>query len=435
MSMQKRVTEGFAERFGDAPAFVVRAPGRVNLIGEHTDYNDGFVLPMAIDRAVWMAVRPRHDHRVLAHSIDLEQASLFSLGHLERGGRGWVEYGKGVAWALQEAGYRLGGWEGVITGDVPIGAGLSSSAAMEMAAARAFCAVSGLTWNPSAMALLGQRAEDGWVGVHCGVMDQMISAGGVAGHALLIDCRTLESEPVPLPSGTAVLVLDTSTRRGLVDSAYNERRAECEAAARELGVTALRDISLERLEAIAGARLGWKATHASHLQGGETSPSDWLAGEIIYRRARHVVSENTRTLAAAEAMRRHDAAALGRLMAASHDSLRVDFEVSSPELNAMVACASREPACYGARMTGAGFGGCAVALIGAADDEGAGNEPDTALAPALPLEVRGGRPAERIAACYQQATGIAPAVYVCQATSGAEVVETHLPETSGLSRR
>ena len=376
-----RVAAAFAQRFGGAPQFVVRAPGRVNLIGEHTDYNEGFVLPMAIDRAVWIALRTRSDRRVLAHSLDMPYQADFSLDSLERGGPVWHEYLKGISWALQEAGYVLQGWEGMLAGDVPIGAGLSSSAAMEMAVARAFCAVSGWTWSAPAMALLGQRAESRWVGVNCGIMDQMISAVGRAGHALLIDCRTLETELVPLPPGTTVLVLDTSTRRGLVDSAYNERRAQCDAAAQTLGAAALRDVRLDQLAAAAERR---------------------LLDEITYRRARHVVTENARTLEAATAMRRLDASTLGRLMVASHESLRDDFEVSSPELNAMVACALGEPGCYGARMTGAGFGGCAVALA------------DSGAAQAL---------AGRVAACYREGTGRVPSVYVCEAIDGAGLVE------------
>jgi galactokinase len=386
--LQRRVTREFQRHFDTPPDFVVRAPGRVNLIGEHTDYNDGFVLPMAIDRAVWIALRPRGDERVVGHSLDFDTTAAFSLEDVRidradfdahRSTTGWGEYLKGVAWALQEAGYALRGWEGVVAGDVPIGAGLSSSAALEMATARVFAVTSGLRWDPTAMAKIGQRAENEWVGVNCGIMDQMISAAGVAGHALLIDCRSLETRPVPLPPGTAVAVLDTATRRGLVDSAYNERRAQCEAAARFFGVPALRDVSASQFEA-------W----ADRLD------------DLTHRRARHVVTEDARTLEAAEAMRRGDATALGELMDASHVSLRDDFEVSSDELNAMVACAQRQESCYGARMTGGGFGGCAVALIRAGDAHAF---------------------ADIVATCYQAATGVTPNVYVCVGTNGAEVVE------------
>ena len=377
VSLYSLVIQEFERCCGTSPALVVRAPGRVNLIGEHTDYNDGFVLPMAIDRAVWIALRSRDDQRVVCTSLDLHQTAEFPLAGLTRGS-GWGEYLKGVAWALQEAGHPLQGWEGVLASDVPVAAGLSSSAALEMATARVFAAVSGLLWDATAMAKLGQRAENQWVGVNCGIMDQTISAAGLAGHALLIDCRSLETQPVPLPPETAVVVLDTATRRGLVDSAYNERRAQCEAAARFFGVPALRDVSIAQFEA-----------QAEHLD------------DLTRHRARHVVTENARTLEAVMAMRQGDAAVMGHLMDASHTSLRDDFEVSSAELNAMVECARQQDGCYGARMTGAGFGGCAVALVRA----------DAAHTFAA-----------AVAACYQAATGITPNVYVCAATNGAEVV-------------
>jgi len=379
MSLEQRVVQAFERRFAASPDFVVRAPGRVNLIGEHTDYNDGFVLPMAIDRAIWIALRPRDDDEVHVHSLEFSDSISFPLDALENTKSGWSEYLKGVAWSLQEAGYALQGWEGVVAGDVPRGAGLSSSAALELAAARAFaCAAPALPWAPKEIARLCQRAENEWVGVQCGIMDQMISAAGQADHALLIDCRSLETEAVPLPPGTVAVVLDTATRRGLVDSLYNERRAQCEAAAAFFGVPALRDVSVEQFRARAQA-----------------------LDEVKRRRARHVVTENARTVRAVEMMRRGDADALGRLMDASHASLRDDFEVSSDELDQMVACARREEGCYGARMTGAGFGGSAVALV------------DEDAAEAF---------AEAVAACYRAATGIAPAVTICTATAGAEVV-------------
>jgi galactokinase len=370
--------KAFHERFQSPPAFVVRAPGRVNLIGEHTDYNEGFVLPLAIDRAVWIALRPRADRRVVIHSLDFADTATFALDDLKRGKEGWAEYVQGVAWAMQADGQTLGGWEGVLAGDVPVGAGLSSSAALELAVARAFATVSALPWDAAAMARLGQRAENEWVGVRCGIMDQMISAAGRAGHALLIDCRSLDMEAVPFPLKTAVIILDTATRRGLVDSAYNERRRQCEAAARAFGVSALRDVS--------GARF--------------QSESDRL-DDLTRRRARHVVTENERTLQAAEAMRRGDAVTVGRLMNASHDSLRDDFAVSSRELDVMVECGRAHPACFGIRMTGAGFGGCAVALIHGEQAEAFASD---------------------VAAGYQSATGIVPVLYVCTASDGAAVV-------------
>jgi galactokinase len=379
MSLRARVTDAFRSRYGSLPALVVRAPGRVNLIGEHTDYNDGFVFPMAIDRAAWIALRPREDGRVVATSLDFDETREFELGRLgKKETDGWIEYLKGTAWALLGAGHVLKGFEGVVAGDVPLGAGLSSSASIEMATARALAAVSGLRWEPAPMALLGQKAENKWVGVNCGIMDQLISAAGVEDKALLIDCRSLETQAVPLPKGTVVVVLDTATRRGLVDSAYNERRAQCEAAAKLFGVKALRDVTSAQLAARAR----------------ELDPT-------TLKRARHVVTEDERTLLAAEAMKADDAKRLGRLMDESHQSLRHDFEVTNDGLNTMVDEARKAPGCFGARMTGAGFGGCAVALVAADRSE------------AFVGQVEAG---------YRKATGLDPKVYVCRATNGAEVV-------------
>lgn len=386
----------FTKHFGQSPRRVIRAPGRVNLIGEHTDYNDGFVLPLAINRAAWIALRPRDDRRVSVFSVDYNETREFSLDDLrneKNENAGWIEYLKGTAWSLQDAGLALTGWEGVLQGDVPLGAGLSSSAALEMATARAFAAVGNLDWNPATMAKLGQRAENKWVGVNCGIMDQLISAAGRENHALLIDCRSLDCQSVPFPAGVAVVVLDTSTRRGLVDSAYNERRSQCEAAAKFFNVTALRDVTMKQFEQMTGATDVSVCRACCGKNGGLDA--------LTRRRALHVIGENDRTVEAAAAMRRGDAVELGRLMNESHRSLRDDYEVSSDALNAMVECASAHPACFGARMTGAGFGGCAMALIRAdvADDFVA-----------------------KTAVAYQQKTGHKPAVYVCQATNGAEVV-------------
>ncbi|MCP3141575.1 galactokinase [Pyxidicoccus xibeiensis] len=378
MTLREQVEQDFHKRFGAAPTAVVRAPGRVNLIGEHTDYNDGFVLPIAIDREVWIALRPREDRRVVVHSLDYGASLSFELGPLSRTGTEWGEYLKGVAWALQEAGHTLKGWEGVMSGDVPRGAGLSSSAAVELATQRAFATVSGLPWQPAAMALLGQRVENQWMGLHTGIMDQMIVAGGRKGHALLIDCRDLKLQPVPVPAGAVVVVLDTGTRRGLVDSAYNERRSQCEAAARFFGVKALRDVDAETF-----------------------SKREHELDALVRRRARHVITENDRTVHAAEAMRAGDLVRLGRLMDASHDSLRDDFEVTNEALDTIVKLARAEPGCFGARMTGAGFGGCAVALVAPAQAE---------------AFVRS------VHAKYTQATGNTPQCYVCQAADGASVV-------------
>lgn len=378
MNLQQQVITAFEERFTASPAVIIRAPGRVNLIGEHTDYNDGFVLPMAIDRAAWIALRRRNDRDVKVYSIDYSEQSDFSLDNFEKSPSSWIDYLKGIAWALEDAGYQSQGWEGVVVGDVPIGAGLSSSAALELAFLRAFAIVSGHVWEPPKMALLAQRAENKWVGVNCGIMDQMISAAGREDHALLIDCRSLETQLAPLPQGTVVVILDTGTRRGLVDSAYNERRKQCETAAHYFGVSALRDVSM--------------ATFQAEGHG---------LDEITRRRARHVISENERTLRAREAMTANDPATLGTLMNASHDSLRDDFEVSNDALNIMVTIAREQEGCYGARMTGAGFGGCAVALVAAPT----ANEFT-----------------EAVSQRYRQQTGLQPAIYVCRAANGAEII-------------
>jgi galactokinase len=382
-SVRERVVREFDRRFGEAPTFLARAPGRVNLIGDHTDYNEGFVLPMAIDRAAWIALRPRDDARVTAYSLDFKQSIAFDITDEERHGGGWHEYMRGIAWALRHSGTvsaPVRGWDGVVAGDVPLGAGLSSSAALELATARAFAGVSGLPWHPAEMARLAQRAENDWVGVNCGIMDQLISAAGEQDHALLIDCRSLQTRAVPLPGDASVVVLDTATRRGLVDSAYNERRAQCEAAARFFGVRALRDVDLATFSARSGG-----------------------LDPVTRRRAQHVVTENARTLAAAVALEGGDLRTVGALMNESHASLRDAFEVSRPELDAMVAVARDQPGCFGARMTGAGFGGCAVALVDVA---------------------RTGEYAGVVARDYQKAVGLTPAVYLCSAAAGASLEST-----------
>ena len=379
MSLAGKVKKHFIAEFAADPAFIVRAPGRVNLIGEHTDYNDGFVFPMAIDRAAWIALRPRADNRVLAISLDMRDRREFALNDLHPPTKvAWIDYLIGVAWVLRERGYALRGWEGIVSGDVPIGSGLSSSAALELATARAFHCVSAFEWDPAAMALACQKAENEWLGVNCGIMDQMISAAGLEDRALLIDCRSLEADSAPLPAGAAVVILDTGTRRGLVDSAYNERREQCEAAARHFGLPALRDIDSVVF-----------AERAHELDA------------LSRQRARHVITENERALRARDAMNAGDAAILGKLMIESHVSLRDDFAVSSPALDAIVECAKADESCFGARMTGAGFGGCAVALV-----EADGAEDFV----------------ERVRKCYIAATGNQPALYVTRASQGAETV-------------
>jgi galactokinase len=320
---------------------MVRSPGRVNLIGDHTDYNDGFVLPLAIDRAVWIALRPRRDRMVRAWTELMDETVEFSLDSLARGG-GWVAYLQGVANELLHLGDELIGWDGVIASDIPSGAGLSSSAALELGVARAFANASGLNWDPVNAALLCQRAENDWVGMSCGIMDQLICSVGEVDRAMLIDCRDLSRREVRLPDSVAVVVLDTGTRRDLVDSMYNERRESCEAVAHLFGVRALRDLSMERLDSDRGK-----------------------LGAVAYRRARHVISENARTVEMAERLAGNHVIEAGRLMSQSHISLRDDFEVSSPLLDAMTAAALASLGCHGARMTGGGFGGSCVALVAA----------------------------------------------------------------------
>ena len=378
MILKEKMVTLFKTQFGTEPTAIVRAPGRVNLIGDHTDYNDGFVLPMAIDRAVWIALQPLPCPEVVLHSLEFGETVQFALTDWQHETAVWGDYVKGVAWALRQAGYALHGWQGVLASDVPIGAGLSSSAALELATARAFAAVADWTWQATPMALIGQQAENEWVGMNCGIMDQLISAEGVAGHALLIDCRSLALRSVPLPPKTAVVILDTVTRRGLVDSAYNERRQQCETAVGYFGVVALRDVTLAQLQA--------KATQLDKL---------------VYRRARHVITENKRTVQAAKAMAQGDATWLGQLMSKSHMSLRDDFEVTNDGLNAIVACAQQQPGCYGARMTGGGFGGCAVALV---QQKSVTDFVKT------------------VYDCYQQQMMLEPQIYVCTPTQGAEQI-------------
>lgn len=371
----------FKTYFNANPEFIVRAPGRVNLIGEHTDYNDGFVLPMAIDRAVWIALSPRADSQVRIRSLDLETDSAFDLHSLTKG-EGWAEYPKGVAYELQKAGHVLKGFDAVMTGDVPSGAGLSSSAAVELATARAFATICNITWDAAQMAKLSQKAENEWVGVNCGIMDQMASAASKEGYALFLDCRTLEYQHAPLPKNISVVILDTSTRRGLVDSAYNERRSQCEEAARWFGVKALRDVSVEDFER--------KTKEESGLS------------EIAARRARHIVTENARVLEAVEVMKAGNVKRLGELFNASHISLRDDFEVTNEALNQIVECAQEQSGCYGARMTGAGFGGCAVALV---------------------QEEKAEEFTHAVSAAYRQKSGLDASVYVCKASEGASIIK------------
>jgi galactokinase len=380
------LSQHFETYFNAKPKFIVRAPGRVNLIGEHTDYNDGFVLPMAIDQEVRIALTPRNDDTIRFFSLDLQVDSVFNL-HSLTPSEGWLEYPKGVAYHLMKAGYKLTGFDAIITGDVPRGAGLSSSAAVELATARAFAAVSQFEWDAVQMAKISQQAENEWVGVNCGIMDQMASAACQAGHALFLDCRSLAMEHAPLPQGVAIVVMDTSTRRGLVESEYNERRNQCEEAAQWFGVKALRDIDIAKIK-------DWK------LGAGKWKMESGLS-EVAMKRAHHVITENERVLEGVNVMKAGNIKRLGELFNESHDSLRYDFEVTNNELNIMVEFAQEQQGCYGARMTGAGFGGCAVALVSEEHAQGFVNAT-----------------AEK----YKQVSGLEASLYVCQASAGASQI-------------
>ena len=347
-----RARAGFAGAFGSRSVGAAWAPGRVNLIGEHTDYNDGFVLPMAIEYGVSAAFAPRTDRRLRAHSVafgETREAAIDALAP-DRGGAGdrrghWFAYVAGMVWAIRRADLAPAGLDIAIAGDVPIGAGLSSSAAVEIAVARAACAASSIPWSAPAMARLAQEAENEFVGVSCGIMDQLASAACEDGAALLVDCRSLETLRVPIPADAAVVVMDTGVRRRLAASEYNDRRAACERAVQAVRTEApaarsLRDVDAALLDRARGAM-----------------------DDVAYRRALHVVHEIGRPVDMADAFAAGRLADAGRLMNASHESLRDLYEVSSPELDAIVARAREHRGCFGARLTGAGFGGCAVALV------------------------------------------------------------------------
>jgi galactokinase len=377
-TLKEKTTRLFKEHFRAEPARYFRAPGRVNLIGEHTDYNDGFVLPCAINYETVVAAGPRTDHQVVVVAADFQnQSSTFSLTpnipHDQAAP--WSNYVRGVAWGLIQRGYTLRGANLVISGNVPLGAGLSSSASLEVVVGTALAHLSELDIAPKTIALNGQQAENEFVGVKCGIMDQFISALGQEGHALLIDCRSLDHRAVPIPPGTAIIIANSNVKRGLVNSEYNARRQECEAAAAHFGVLALRDVSADIF-----------ALHEDELN------------ETVARRARHVITENIRTEAAAAALTRGDLKQMGQLMAESHASMRDDFEITVPPINALVEIMTGVIGMAGgARMTGGGFGGC---VVGLAPQE-------------LVPEVEAA-----IAAKYPATSGLEATVYVCQASAG-----------------
>ena len=342
-ALEQSCRAGFQAAFGAVPDLVAAAPGRVNLIGEHTDYNDGWVLPAAIGVGTLVAGRARNDRRVRAHALDLGLSCEFSLdAPIAPAAPGdWSNYLRGVAAALQGQGLALGGADLAIAGNVPTGAGLSSSASLEVASGLALASLAGAAdYDRTSLALAGQQAEHDFAGCNCGIMDQLVSARAATGAALLIDCRSLETRAVTLAADLAILIVHSGVRRELVEGEYNLRRQQCEAAARMLGIAALRDATLEQLLA----------------ERDSLEP-------LVLRRARHVITENDRTLAAAAALSSGDLAALGTLMAQSHASMRDDFAITTPEIDGIVArLAAILGADGGARMTGGGFGGAVVAV-------------------------------------------------------------------------
>ena len=382
-----RTADALQSAFGRTPDLWVQAPGRVNLIGEHTDYNDGFVLPCAIDYRTVIAVTARSDRQVRVVAADYGHAvDTFDLDGpiAPHPTLQWANYVRGTVKMLAEhlapLGLSLRGADLAIAGNVPQGAGLSSSASLEVAVGQAFKALLGLGdrdgVSQTDLALIAQRAENRFVGVNCGIMDQLISARAEAGHALLIDCRSLSGQPVHLPESVAVMVVHSRVRRGLVGSEYNTRRTQCEAAARHYGVPALRDVDLARLERDRGG-----------------------LDEVVYRRARHIVTENARTVDAAAALAAGDLVQLGELMAASHVSMRDDFEITHPAIDRLVDIAQQAVGHKGgARMTGGGFGGCIVVVL-----------PDARIAD---VQVA-------IEAAYRSPEGELPAIWVSHAATGA----------------
>jgi galactokinase len=360
---------------------IYRAPGRVNLIGEHTDYNDGYVLPAAIDFDCFVAAQGRSDHKLVIHSENFHETFEIDLSR-DSAPRShtWHDYPVGVALQLKASGCRLPGANLLIHGEVPLGAGLSSSAAIEVATAYALINISDCSLGRVQIARLCQKAENEFGGARCGIMDQFVSLHGRKGHALLLDCRSLDYELILIPASARLVVCNTMVKHEVASGEYNHRRAECEDAVRRLapalpGIRALRDVTLEQLD-----------RHHSSLP------------ETIFRRAYHVVSENARVLKAAAALRSVDLPELGKVMADSHRSLRDNYGVSCAELDLLVDLASHHRATYGARMTGGGFGGCTINLV---DADGADD---------FRVEV---------ASAYERVTGRRPETYVCSAADGA----------------
>lgn len=366
-------------------ARIYRAPGRVNLIGEHTDYNDGFVMPAAIDLATRVAISPRQDRHLLIHSETLSESVDVELNEPNPVAHGhWSDYVRGVAVTLERAGYRLKGANLAIWSNLPIGAGLSSSAAIEVAAGFGLLSTSSHEIDRVELARLCQRAENEFVGMRCGIMDQFISCCGQAGTALMLDCRSLEFQLLPLPQELRLVICNTMVKHELGSSEYNTRRAECEAGVRHFArmlpnIKALRDVTADDLERYGGG-----------------------LNEVVYRRCRHVITENARVLESAAALEKSDLNAFGALMAESHRSLRDDYQVSCAELDTMVDLATPLEGVYGARMTGGGFGGCTINLVNA---ESVGEFKET------------------VGRGYEQTTGLVPEIFVCTTADGAALTE------------
>jgi galactokinase len=389
LDLRQRVVAAFRQRFGEDPELFARAPGRVNLLGEHVDYNEGFVLPAAINRDTLVAFRKSRSLHSNLLALDLGEETSFdcqSILNMEdlTGAElsVWARYPAGVMWSLNTTGLDTPGMEAVFASDVPRGAGLSSSASLEMAFGVAWEKLGGWTVAPIQMAQIGLKAENYYVGVHCGIMDQFASACGVKDRLLYLDCRSLEWRTVHLPEKAFIVIADTSVRRSLKGSAYNDRHAACEEAVRILqdylpGIRTLRDVGVDQFRQYAGC-----------------------LPDIVAMRTQHIVEEIARTEQAVELLEKNDAIRFGELMNACHASLRDLYEVSCPELDVMAALAQSLPGCYGARLTGGGFGGCTVNLV-------AGE--------AVEAFVR------NLAAGYKQETGLEPEIYICRAADGAGV--------------
>ena len=379
----------FRACFGAAAA-LYRAPGRVNLIGEHTDYNDGFVLPAAIEFCCSVAAAPRTDRKLVIHSDNFNETVEGHLDAISAGRNHWSSYPLGVAWAIEASGKRLKGANLLIRGDVPLGAGLSSSAAIEVATGFALLDQSGFSIDLRDLAQVCQRAENEFVGAHVGIMDQFVSCHGRARHAVLLDCRSLEYRLVRLPPGVGLVICNSMVKHEIGSSQYNVRRAECEQGVRTLrevlpNIRALRDVGLAQLEEHRG-----------------------LLNPRVYSRCHHVVTENGRVQSALCAFESGDLRALGRLMSDSHRSLRDDYEVSSQELDLLVEVAAAQPGVIGARMTGGGFGGCTINLVESSAVEAFKHT---------------------LAARYCEATGRTPEIYVSPAADGVHQVKA----SSGLA--